>query len=274
MQRMSIPFRTKMAALLAKTGPEQIYAYKPGKLITVGSYALSLTFALYGASFADWSLATSNDLYKKESELPEEAKKELKWYENASLLFLGRSVGTTLLSVIPFTLAAAALYMPTRIVTKLHYIPDQIPKCKVTTRSLFGRSKETVLPLRSLRRNEKTRVFTGVGEQGVEDRGSFSFFLTDKNGSLFNKFYIVNRSGKFWGSDGRFIDALFGGESITDLELKQFKGKKPDYEKNEQKLEQLIQQEVSRPRLKSSKNVKNIIMNSKASTSEKTHQKQ
>lgn len=258
---MSIPFSTKMAALLAKAAPEQIYSYKPGKLITFGAYSLSFTFILYGASFADWSLTTSSGLYKEESEEP---KKDLKWYENANVAFLGRSAGSVLLSVIPFTLAAVALYIPTRIVTKMHYIPDKIPKCKVTTRTLFNGEKSKTIPLRNLRRHEKSRVFTGIGEQGVEDRGSFSFSLMDKGAPFFDKVYIVNRSGKLWGSDGRFMDALFGGESITQLELKDFKTEKNEYTKNEQKLEKIIQQQIARPRLNTNADIKNIVLNSKS----------
>ncbi|CDO95795.1 unnamed protein product [Kluyveromyces dobzhanskii CBS 2104] len=257
---MSIPFSTKMAALLTKAVPEQIYSYKPGKLITIGSYSLSLTFLLYGASFADWSLTTSTDLYKEEAE---ETKVDAKWYEHAKVAFLGRSAGSVILSIIPFTLAVIALYIPTRIVTKLHYIPEKIPKCKVTTRTLFNREKSTIIPLRNLRRHEKARVFTGVGDQGVEDRGSFSFSLMDNQASFFKKFYIVNRSGKFWGSDGRFMDALFGRESITQLELKSFKTQQSSYAKNEEKLEKMIQEQISRPRLNNNTDVKNIVLSSR-----------
>lgn len=174
---MSIPFSTKMAALLAKTAPEQIYSYTPGKLIKFGSYSLSLTFLLYGVSFADWSLSTSKELYSEEAEKPDT---DFEWYENASLRYIARSAGSVILSIIPFTLALGALYIPTRIVTKLHYIPDQIPKCKVTTRTLLNREKSKIIPLRSLKRNEKTRVFTGVGNQGVDDKASFVFIFFNR----------------------------------------------------------------------------------------------
>lgn len=254
---MSIPFATKLTALLSKTAPEQIYAYKRGKLITWGSYSLSLTFLLYGISFADWSLSATGKLHEEES-ISNSESEQLKWYENAQLRYLGRTAGSIILSAIPLSLSLAALYIPTRVVTKIHYIPDIAPKCTLTTRTLFNKEKVITAPLRSIKRSAKKRVFTGFGSQGVDDKASFSFVLVNENSPIYNKFYIVNRSGKFWGSDGRFIDALFGGESIKDLQMKQTQSS-TESKNNEKLLERMIHDQVIRPRM-TSNSAKDIVM--------------
>ncbi|SLM15714.1 uncharacterized protein CGFF_05307 [Nakaseomyces glabratus] len=72
---------------------------------------------------------------------------------------------------------------------------------------------------------QEARVFTGKGIQGIDDNGSFVFYLTDNHPDVrtrLQKFYLLPRSGHVWGSDGRIIDAMFGGESIKELDLLDF----------------------------------------------------
>lgn len=212
---MSLPFSKVMQALVAKNAPEPIYSYKVSRLVKAGSWALSLVFFTYGATFADWSYESSQTVY---DEADEDTRKD--W------MFLIKSLAPMGLTAIPISLAVAAVYVPSRIVTKATYIPkvNGLPECELTRRSaIMGREIRVVRPLTQLARNGKTRVFTGVGHQGVEDKGSFVFFLSDRSGlskKWFDKVYIFPRTGKFWASDGRVFDALFGGDSIRDLELK------------------------------------------------------
>lgn len=212
---MSLPFSKLMQALVAKRAPEPIYSYKVNPLVKVGSWALSLVFFTYGATFANWSYESSQTVYREADEAT-----------RSDWKFLVKSFGPMGLTVIPLSLSAAAVYVPSRIVTRATYIPGLkgLPQCELTRRSaVLGRQIRVVRPLAQLTRNSRTRVFTGVGPQGVEDKGSFVFFLSDRSGLAgrwLDRMYIFPRSGKFWASDGRVFDALFGGDSIRDIELK------------------------------------------------------
>lgn len=204
-----------MNALVSKTVPESIYSYKTRPFIKVSSVALSLVFLTYGITFADWSYESSITVYNNADE---ETKKDWK--------FLVKTFSPIGLTVIPFSLAVGAIYAQSRIVTKVTYIPklNGKPECQLQRRSaILGRPIVTTRPISQVIRGEKKRVFTGEGDQGVEDKGSFIFFLTDANPSVkrwFDRYYILPRSGTFWASDGRVFDALFGGDSIRDLDLK------------------------------------------------------
>lgn len=218
MKNMSnyISFVSKMTALAGKKTTEQIYSYKISRLVRYGSWSLSLVFFTYGLTFADWSLKTSYDIYQENKDINDNEKN--KWYLNPTLLLIGRVGGVIGLSIIPFTLSIGALYFPSRIVTKINYIPGNIPSCELITRSIFGRDVLHASPLNLIRRNQKTKIFTGKGAQGVDDNSSFTFFLIDHSQIMWNRLFIVNRSGNFWGQDGRVMDALFGGDSIKDLQ--------------------------------------------------------
>lgn len=253
---VNIPLSTKIAALVAKSAPEQIYSYNPGKLIKFGSWSLSLVFFTYGLSFADWSLSTSYDLYQKRDQNQDDEQESML---NPTLTFIGRTCGSVILSVIPFTLSLAALYIPSRIVTKIHYIPGKLPRCQLTRNTIIGRSSVYTAPLKAITRNQKTRVFTGNGPQGVDDNSSFVFFLIDNTKPFFQKLYIVNRSGDFWGHDGRIFDAFFGGDSIQDLERKT-KSKNSAIKEDSSMLDQLIDEGSKRVKLQNALKAKDIVM--------------
>lgn len=212
---MGLPFAKVLNALVAKTSPEIIYRYQKPPSIKFGSLALALVFITYGATFGNWAYESSLTVY---SEADDETKKDWK--------FLGKTFCPMALTIIPFSLAIGAAYAPSRIVTQVKYVPKLHgkPECQLTRQSFIsGKSVHLTRPINELIRNDKTRVFTGEGEQGVEDKGSFIFILTDRNTDVknwFDKFYLLPRSGRFWASDGRIFDALFGGDSIRDLELK------------------------------------------------------
>ena len=258
---MSIPFSKVVSALIAKTAPEPIYSYKVPTLVKAGSVALSLVFFTYGATFADWSYESSQTLYK---EADEDTRKDWK--------FLVKTFAPMGLTVIPFTLAIGALYAPSRIVTRVTYIPkvNGLPECELTRKSVIGGKEiKVVRKLSEIVRSGKTRVFTGVGHQGVEDKGSFIFFLSDRSPmakSWIDKFYIFPRSGKFWGSDGRIFDALFGGDSIRDLELKtriQQDGRLQDIKQDRTMLQEMIRENSTRAKFHSGSKVSKKIVGSK-----------
>ncbi|GAV54240.1 hypothetical protein ZYGR_0AK07420 [Zygosaccharomyces rouxii] len=210
---MSVPFAKLLNSLVSKSSPESIYHYKSGRLLRAGGLGLSLVFLSYGITFIDWYYHSSWEVW---SGANDDDKKSWK--------FCAKTFGPWGLTIIPFTVAGASLYFPSRVVTKVTYIPraNATPLCQLERKSaLFGRRLQLTRPLDQLARSERTKVYTGVGEQGVEDKGSFVFLLYDgspKCRGFWDKYYILHRSGKFWGHDGRVFDALFGGDSIKDLE--------------------------------------------------------
>ncbi|CUS23396.1 LAQU0S09e03818g1_1 [Lachancea quebecensis] len=207
-----LPFSSKLAALIAKTSPEQIYSYSVPRLVKFGSWTLSGVFLVYGVSFADWSLTSSLELYSEEAQQPPSS-----WWKHPKLLLAARIAGSALLTLIPLTLSSIAIYAPSRIVTAVSYVPHGA--CEITRGALFsGKLVSRVTNLSNIARNQKTKVYTGVGPQGTDDRASFAFLLTDAHRPAWDRFYIVNRSGRFWAQDGRIFDALFGGESVRSLE--------------------------------------------------------
>ncbi|AET38240.1 Mrx15p Ecym_2519 [Eremothecium cymbalariae DBVPG len=221
---MSLKFSAKLATLIGKTAPEEIYSYKPGRLLRIGPWFLFATFFGYGISFADWSLSTSFKLYKEKEELGNDNQDhDVPWYASDRLSFFGRITASVLLSSIPFALCISALYFPSRVVTKIRYIPGMKPQCQLTRNALFGGDVTYVAPLKSIRRGPRTRVYTGVGEQGVDDKSTFAFLLTDVTKPFLQRQFIVNRTGNFWRNDGRIIDSLFSDDSVADLQSREVK---------------------------------------------------
>lgn len=258
----NVPFSAKISALIAKTSPEQIYTYQVPRLVKFGSWTLSGVFLIYGLSFADWSVSSSFELYQEESSQPVEA-----WWKHPRLLLAARTVGSVLLSTIPLTLAAFALYVPSRIITGVSYVPHGA--CELTRRALLsGKPISRITEIGHIVRNQKTKVFTGVGPQGTEDRSSFAFLLTDSRRPVWDRYYIVNRSGNLWAQDGRIFDALFGGDSIKSLERANVSTKAPLESKsvapNASSIRGMITLEQTRSKLSDHAiRAKDIVMKSK-----------
>lgn len=210
---MGMSFGSLLNSLVSKNVPETIYQYKSGKLLRAGSLGLSLVFLSYGITFVDWYSSSSREVW---SNATDDDKKSLKFY--------AKTFGPLGLTIIPFAIAGASLYFPSRVVTKVTYIPraSATPLCQLERRSaVLGRRIQLTRPLDELARSERTKIYTGVGEQGVEDKGSFVFLLYDKGlqcKGFWDKYFFLNRSGRFWANDGRIFDALFGGDSIKELE--------------------------------------------------------
>ncbi|AGO13646.1 AaceriAGL230Cp [[Ashbya] aceris (nom. inval.)] len=212
---MSVLFSSRIAALVARAQPTTLYSYQPGRLLRFGPWGLSAVFAAYGASFALSSAEATRVIYTEEER---ERAAEGPWYMAPTLLLFGRGSLSFVLSALPFAVAAAALYVPTRVVLRLDYLPGKVPQCRVTRWGLLGRGRTDVVPLQQLRLRTQRPVYTGVGRQGVEDTATSSFALTNGSAGALQRHYLCSRNGDFWGGDGRVMDALFGGVAPRELD--------------------------------------------------------
>lgn len=210
-------FSKLIGSLVSKGRPEVIYSYKTSNLVRFGSKGLSLVFFMYGVSFTDFTVSSASSILSSATD-----------EQMASVKFMAKTVGPVGLCVVPFALSAASLYVASRVVTKVVYIPklNSTPSCQLYRNSMFlGREIKLTRPLKYISRPKKPRVFTGKGKQGMDDNGSFVFYLMDKHPDArtrFQRYYLLSRSGHVWGSDGRILDAIFGRESIKELELLEF----------------------------------------------------
>ncbi|CEP61095.1 Mrx15p LALA0_S02e06612g [Lachancea lanzarotensis] len=256
---LKAPLSAKIDALLAKSSAEQIYTYKPSRLVKTGSWTLAGVFAVYGVSFANWSVSSSLELYKEEKV----SYSWDKWWNHPTLLLGVRIAGSILLSIIPLALSTLSIYVPSRIATSISVLPKGV--CQISRRALLsGKSALTSAPINAIVRNNRTRVHTGVGPQGTEDKASFAFLLTDTKSPWWNRYYVVNRSGKFWGQDGRIFDVLFGGESVKSLERSVDPVvSTPVVEKNSSHIAKLLEQQ-SRSKLRNpAVNARDIVLKSR-----------
>ena len=201
---------------MARAQPTTLYSYRPGRMLRFGPWGLCAVFSAYGASFALSSSEATRVLYAEEEERERAAAGP--WYMAPTLLLFGRGSLSIVLSALPFAVAAGALYVPTRVVLRLEYLPGKVPQCRVTRWGLFGRGRTDVVPLQQLRLRTRRPVYTGVGRQGVEDTATSSFALSNSGAGALRRHYLCNRNGDFWGGDGRVIDALFGGVAPRELD--------------------------------------------------------
>lgn len=211
MSRNSFAFLNE---LFAKRSPQTLYSYKLRPVFKFGSIALSAVLFTYSYSFADVSYLSAT----KQNEAVDEQKKK-------SILFQLKAYGPIGLTVVPFTLALGSLMVFSRVVTKVVYIPNNpgSPLCEITRKSaILGRTVSITKPLSTFSKPSKVKIFTGKGEQGIDDKSSFCFYLMDRSPDIkwfFNKVYILPRSGKLWKSDGRLISALFKDEAVNPAEI-------------------------------------------------------
>ncbi|KAL3231366.1 Uncharacterized protein RNJ44_00401 [Nakaseomyces bracarensis] len=213
----SVSFSKLIGSLVSKGRPEVIYSYKTSNLVRYGSKGLSLVFFMYGVSFTDFTVSSASSILSSATE-----------DQMASAMFMAKTVGPVALCLVPFALSAASLYVASRVITKVVYIPklNATPTCQLYRNSMvLGREVKLTRSLKYISRPKKPRVFTGKGDQGMDDNGSFVFYLMDKHPDVktrFQRYYLLSRSGQVWGSDGRIMDALFGRESIKELDLLEF----------------------------------------------------
>lgn len=207
-----------------------IYSYKTSNLVRYGSKGLSLVFFMYGVSFTDFTVSSASSILSTATD-----------DQKGSAMFMAKTVGPVALCILPFALSAASLFVASRVVTKVVYIPklNATPSCQLYRNSMFlGREIKITRALKYISRPKKPRVFTGKGEQGIDDNGSFVFYLMDKHPDVktrLQKYYLLSRSGQVWGSDGRVLDALFGRESIRELDLLEFQSELKEEESGAKK---------------------------------------
>ncbi|AMD22555.1 HHL215Wp [Eremothecium sinecaudum] len=205
MTSMMYPVTDKIAKLASSRVPQLIYSYRPGRLVKFGTWILSVTFLGYGLSFADWSISSTLNLFDEEKE--KALTEEKPWYKEPSLLLAGRLGLSSLMVTIPLALSVSAIYLKSRILTNISYIPGSPAKFEMTRFSALGREIKEVAVMENL--TSKSKIYTGVGKNGMEDRSSFFFFVTDSTKPTLKGLYIFNRSADIWKNDGRIFDLLF-----------------------------------------------------------------
>lgn len=176
----------------------EIYRYRPGRIVGVGSTTLAIVLACYGASYTDMAIQSSRQLW---SASREEA--------DSDLWMICKTFGAPTLGIIPFALSIAALMVPSRIVTSVKLVPGNTERlCEIIT----SRGRKTTLPLGLIRRTERPRAYTGRGQYGIDDTSSLAFYLKRKDipKERWYRMFILPRTGIIPGSDGRLLDALFG----------------------------------------------------------------
>ncbi|CAB4255428.1 similar to Saccharomyces cerevisiae YNR040W Putative protein of unknown function [Maudiozyma barnettii] len=206
-----------LSELAARDVPQVIYSYKLRPLYRAGALSLSTVLVAYSLSFADVSKLSASLQYKNAN-----------GEEKKDALFLIKAYGPIGMALIPLTISIGSLFILSRTVTRVKYIPQmqQMPKCEITrTSAILGREITVTRPMKNIVRSSNVSIYTGKGPQGLDDKGSFSFYLKDLSPSLrtpVNSLYILPRSGAVWKSDGRILSALFGdskkGKSILSDE--------------------------------------------------------
>lgn len=208
---------TKMVQILHhKEAPELIYEAESHRLYFLFCGAFAFVALTYGLIFLEWAFDSAYTLYKQnEDNLPN--------WQN-TLLFIGRNIATLTVFAIPAAFAVFFLTIPTRLIRRIWYIPARANETssnkeelvRFTTHPFFpGRPTPVrTVPLASLNRSYRTKIFTNEGFYLTNDKGSFLFLLQEGTKRIP---WIVDRLGFFWG-DGRVFDHLFGKESIEEAD--------------------------------------------------------
>lgn len=207
--------------LTSKTSPQWLYTYKPKPWLRIASLGLSTVLVVYGVTFADMTWLSA----KKRREWATEA-------EQSDWKYWIKTYGPLGLTFLPFTLSLGTLWTFSRVVTKIELVPKQGnvtcngPMFKVVRLSaIMGKPKENLININDLVKSKNSRIFTGKGDQGIEDKGTFCFYLMNRENSIkfWNKHYIISRSGKVWKSDGKLLESLFS-DSLRTLSSPATKG--------------------------------------------------
>ena len=204
-------------ALTKKTEPELIYEAEPHKLYFVFCYAFALLFMIYGLNAFHIGSGLAWDMYENN---------DLKLAETQKKIQLVMHLGiVTVLSAMPFLAGIAFLFVPSRLVRRIWYLPpvsstgkmrpDGQAFVKVTTHPLLPNRPTPVytFPLGELQKSITAKIYSGKGFYGTND-SSFFFFLKEKGKRIP---FVVDRKGFFWG-DGRVFDLLFSDDPIEKVE--------------------------------------------------------
>ena len=163
---------TLLNELTSKSAPQWLYVYKPKLWFRLGSLGLSTVLIVYGVTFADMAWLS--------------AKKRLEWTteeEQADWKFWIKTYGPLGLTFLPFTLSLGTLWTFSRVVTKIELIPKSSngPMFKMVRLSaIMGKPKENFISINDLVKSKNSRIFTGKGDQGIDDKGTFCFYLMNK----------------------------------------------------------------------------------------------
>lgn len=200
-------FRKMIQILKNKKEPELIYELEPHRLyfIICGCFALVFAFYAWNIGAISYGLAW-NIFLNNELELP-----EVQRYINSFAQFLLATalVGMPLLVMIVF------IMLPTRLIRRMWYLPGEVEQIQFITHPILPNTPSPIItvPLQSLARAHKSKIYTARGFYGTVDSTIF-FFLREKGNRIP---WIVDRKGFFWG-DGRVFDLLFGKESVLEAE--------------------------------------------------------
>lgn len=204
-------------ALSKKKEPELIYEAEPHKLYFVFCYAFALLFVIYGINAFNigyglaWGMFEDNDMKLSEIQL------NLQLAMHLSIV--------TILASLPLLAGIAFLFVPSRLVRRMWYLPpvsetghvrpDGQAFIKFTTHpNLPGRPTPVhIFPIGVLKKSITAKIYSGQGFYGTND-ASFFFFLRENKKRIP---FIVDRKGFFWG-DGRVFDLLFSDDSIEKVE--------------------------------------------------------
>lgn len=201
-------FRQVLQILKRKTEPELIYEAEPHKLYFLACFCCAVMFTVYAVVLAEYAWFQANEDYEKnERELAEPVRKR----EWLILLLKYLALGGTM-----FTAAFFVALFPTRLVRQMWYLPGPVEHIRFTAYPFVPGTATPVytVPLSSLLRKHKSRIWTGRGFYGTADSSLFFFVLKE---APKGKNWIVDRKGFFW-SDGRVFDFLFGKETIAEAE--------------------------------------------------------
>lgn len=196
-----------LSDLAAKEAPQVIYSYKLRPLYRAGALSLSTVLLAYSLTFADVSKLSASIQFKGADD-----------EEQKDALFLIKAYGPIAMAVLPLGISFGSMYVLSRTVTKVRYIPqvNGLPNCELTrTSAILGREITVTKPISQISRSSNVRIYTGKGPQGIDDKASFSFYLMDRSPEVrtpLGRLFILPRSGEVWQSDGRVLSALFGGD--------------------------------------------------------------
>ncbi|CAI4050503.1 hypothetical protein SKDZ_14G3610 [Saccharomyces kudriavzevii ZP591] len=207
---------TTLAQLIQEVGRsggrKPVFQYKVPRSIRWASTALAVVFLTYGAAYTDMSWRTAQEVYGSATEK-----------EQRSVWFKCKTFGPVALGILPVVLAAGTKHITSRLVTEMKYLPPiknkAVPRYQLTRRTPFlGKQVTVIRDINELSKNKNTKIFTGVGLQGMEDKATFVFFVVDKGAnSFFDKVYIFSRSGSVVKNDARILDCFFS--NVADNKL-------------------------------------------------------
>lgn len=195
--------------LVTRRSPQWLYSYKMRPLLRFGSLGLSSILVLYGVTYTDMTWFSAN---KRQEAATEEERRDWKFWVKV--------YGPLGMAILPFTLSLGTLWTFSRMVSKIEFIPkvqgSEGPMFKLTRSSMFGRRvRQSLIGINDLAKTKHSRIFTGKGSQGLEDKGTFCFYLVNRSEGVprWNKHYIVSRAGQVWKSDGKILETLFSENS-------------------------------------------------------------